>query len=387
LTVWKWEAVDENRITHNGIWEETSENLIAARLWKQKLYPVRIRHTLWGWLLLRRGAWNGKFYWSRTARKIGTLLAAGIPLLAVLDIIADKEVNLVRKSLWKKVSVVVQAGDDLSVALKGFTPPPGEFLEAMVRTGEKSGALAACFLEAAAQMEEEYFFEKKMKTALFYPGMLLLTALAVVYFLSIFVLPMYEHLFQELNAELPFISRMLFKAGADLPFLLGLAVIAAVIFSRLGRKRSWEIPAWGKMRKYKAVTQFCSVWERLLKAGVTLPESLILIGQIQTEREIIRLTRELKFAVEEGQKIAPVLAGSAYFPAEAAAMLGVAEESGRLDEMLGHTALIYKKELQERLEIFSRTIEPLLILGMAGLVGIVAIGVLLPVFDLSAHIQ
>ncbi|NLI91859.1 MAG: type II secretion system F family protein [Peptococcaceae bacterium] len=387
MAVWKWEAVDEKRGVHRGIWEEADENLILSRLWKEKLYPVHIRRMIFGWLWIRRGAWNRKLYWSRTARKIGTLLQTGVSLLIILEIMADKEVYPARKRLWKKVSAVVQTGNDFSAGLKGFYPSPGKFLELMMMTGEKTGTLAACLLEAAGELEEEYFFEKRIKTAMFYPVLLLITAVTVVYILSILVLPMYENLFLGLNADLPLISRLLFKVGSNLPWIIGLAGVTAAGFQWLKKRRFWGLPGMGKIQKLRSVMQFCSTLHRFMDAGLPLLESLSLLEQIVKEDQLAKLVRELKFAVSEGKRISPVLEANGYFPAEAAALLGVAEESGKLSEMLAHVAEMNKRELQENLESYSRFVEPLLILGMAGLVGIVAIGVLMPIFDMSMHIQ
>jgi len=387
LAVWKWEAVDENRGVHRGAWEETDENAVLSRLWKQKLYPVRIRKLIFSWLWTQRGAWDRKLYWARTTRKIGTMLEAGIPLLTILEIMADKEKVPSRESLWKKVSRVIQTGDDFSEGLKEFYPPPGEFLEIMIKTGEKTGTLAACFLEAAGQLEEEYFFDKKMKTALFYPVLLLVTALAVVYILSILILPMYENLFQGFNAELPYISKLLINAGSKIPWIIGIVILSIAGLRRFRKKRLRGIPGMGRINKHKAVMQFCSILRRFIQTGLPLLESFTLLGQMVKDKELEKLIRELKFAVAEGKKIFPVLAGSEYFPPEAAAMLGVAEESGRFSEMLAYTAQVYQRELQEGLESYARIVEPVLILGMAGLVGMVAVGILLPIFDISMHIQ
>lgn len=386
MTVWKWKARDEQGNAQWGIEEEQEENTLISRLRGQKLYPVSIKPVVLGWLL-KRGFANPKLYWSRVARKFGTLLETGLPLLVILDIIKDQEKNRLRKNQWLKAAVLIGAGYDVSDSLKVFFPSPGLFFQAMVLAGEKSGALAACFLETSKQLEEEYFFEKKIKTALFYPSLLLAAAIAVIYLLSAVTLPMYEKLFASLDADLPLLTVILFKAGSAIPYFLVVGIVILALLVLIKKKKPVYLPGTGKIRKLKALLNFCSVFHRLLEAGIPLLESLSLLKSITKEKELSLLINQLLYAVTEGQRLSPAFTASTYFPREAAAMLAVAEESGRLAEMFEHLAVHLKKELEEHLEHFARLLEPVLVLGMAGLVALVAIGVLLPIFDASTYIQ
>ncbi len=386
MTVWKWKARDEQGKVQWGIEEEQEEGTLISRLRRQKLYPVSIKPVVLSWLW-QRGFASPKLYWSRTARKFGTLLEAGLPLLVIMDLIKDQEKNRFRQNQWTKAAVLIGAGYDVSDSLKVFFPSPGLFFQSMVLAGEKSGTLAACFLETAKQLEEEYFFEKKIKTALFYPSLLLAAAIAVIYLLSTVTLPMYEKLFAGLNADLPLLTVILFKAGTAIPYLLGAGIAILALLVLLKKKRPVYLPGSGKIVKLKTLLNFCSVFHRLLEAGIPLLESLHLLKRITKEKELSLLINQLLSAVTEGRRLSPVFAASKYFPGETAAMLAVAEESGRLAEMFEHVAVHLKRELEESLEYFARLLEPVLVLGMAGLVALVAVGVLLPIFDASTHIQ
>jgi len=386
LNVWKWKARDEQGNVQWGIEEEQEEGALISRLRGQKLYPVSIKPVAWSWLW-KRGFANPKLYWSRVAGKFGALLEAGLPLLVIMDIIKDQEKNRFRQNQWTKAAVLLGAGYEFSASLKVFFPSPGLFFQAMVLAGEKSGTLAASFLETSKQLEEEYFFEKKIKTVLFYPSLLLAAAIAVLYLLSTMTLPMYEKLFAGLNADLPLLTVILFKAGSGIPYFLGIGTVILVLLVLIKKKRPVSWPGTGKILKLKTLVNFCSIFHRLLEAGIPLLESLSLLKHITKEKELSLLINQLSSAVREGQRLTPVFEASKYFPREAAAMLAVGEESGRLAEMFEHVAVHLKKELEENLEYFARLLEPVLVLGMAGLVALVAVGVLLPIFDASTHIQ
>jgi len=387
VAVWKWKAIDENGQNHQGISDELDESGMLSLLAAQKLYPTRIQRARFAGLRANRGRENSQRNWSRIARKIGTLLEAGIPILMVVDIMADKEGNPFRKNRWHKVSRCIQAGKDLSIALQELNPPPGLFMTAMVQAGEKSGTLSVCLLEAAEQMEEEVYFEKKIRAALFYPVLLLVVALIVVYTLSVLVLPMYENLFQGFEAELPLITQVLFLTGRHIPVLIAIGSVFMFVFFWGAKNKSWSIPGTKQIRKCKALIQFCSILHRFTDAGIPLLSSLTLLGQITKEKDITRLVLDLQLAVQNGKRISPAVAANGYFPSEACSMLGVAEEAGNFNEMLQYLAQMYRRELQERWDTYSRVVEPVLVLGMAGLVAIVAMGILLPIFDISVHIQ
>lgn len=388
MILWKWKAIDEAGNVRQGIWEDSLAASVVAYLRRQQLYPVKIRRLLLGRIRSKFELLGAKIYWVRNARKIGTLLEAGVPILTILDLIAEKESNTHRKARWQRVSLRIQAGNDLSAGLEDFLPRPGVFLEAMIKTGEKSGTLSGCLLEAATQLEEEYYFEQRQKTILFYPLLLLIVALAVLYTLSIVILPMYENLFQGLDAELPLITELLFKIGAYIPFLTGIVILLLILESLRTKRRNFRvIPGSGQIRRYKALMQFCAILGKFFQAGLPLQESLLLLRKIIKEPELVLIISQLELAVTEGKRLSPVLIENSYFPSEAAKMVEIAEESGRLSEMFNYLANMFRQELEEKLQQYTRLLEPVLVVGMATVVGIVAMGVLLPIFDISTYIR
>lgn len=396
MTLWRWKALDEQGKSIKGIWEENSKESVVARLRKQKLFPISIhKDFLWSFLI-RLSALDRKIYWSRAAHKIGSMLEAGIPLLTVLEIMADKERDRYRKRAWNLVLQDVREGNELSSSLQSFNPSLGPHLVALVTIGERSGTLTRSLLEISAQLEEEHNFGQKIKTALFYPSLLLVIAVAIIYFLSAFVLPMYVDLFDSLGAELPFITSLVFSIGTYIPYILVvfISIISTLIFYNIryhynnNRNRNYLsiLPGIGRIKKYQDIILFCSLMQRLLDAGISLPQSLNLLDEAVKGKEIKKLINNLKFEVNEGRRLAPVFALS-IFPAEAVRMVGVGEESGRLSEMLGYMARIFRTELEQKLQSWMNLLQPLLIIWIAGIIGVVAVGVLIPIFEMSMHIR
>lgn len=396
MALWRWSAQDEQGNIKKGVWEESSKGIVVGRLREQKLYPLSIQKDYLRSLLFWFSATKSKLYWSRTSQKIGSMLEAGIPLLTVLEIISDKENDVQRKRGWQKVYEAVRGGNELGSSMKGINPSLGQHWQALIVVGERSGTLTRSFLEIATQLDEEYDFEQKIKAALFYPVLLLSIAIIVVYTLSVMVLPMYANLFSNLEAELPRITVLVFTIGSFIPYLLVafFALIGVLLFLKgrkyqTKRKRSYLywLPGIGQIKKYQEIILFCSVLERLLNAGMPLLQALNLLEEAVSGWDMKKLISDLRFEVNEGKRLAPVFLVNSFFPAEAAKMVGVAEESGRLSEMFGYMASMFRKELDQKLQQYTKLLEPLLVIGIAGIVGLVAVGVLLPLLEMSTHIR
>jgi len=387
MTFWKWKALDSTGKIYRGLTKGETEQRIIVLLRSRGLYTVSLNPDILGIVRIWLYSWDSLLFWARTSRKISTLLLSGIPLLKVLDILADREGNRLKRNQWQEVCHKVRSGHDLSFSLKEFIPFPGTFVESMILAGEKSGNLENNMLKIAEQLEQEYFFRKKIRSALFYPLLLLTVALAVVYILSTVILPMYETLFAGMEVSLPLITRMLLTAGPGLPYFLMLVTCLVSLYMIFGKGKLPVFPGMQKIRKLKTLQQFCALLSSLLDAGIPLLESLTLLERIIPGKEASCLTENMKNAVREGKKITPVLLSNSFFPSEAARMMEIAEESGRLSEMSGYVSGMFKQELEEKLRQYPKILEPLLVLGMAGLVGLVAVGMLLPIFDLSMHIR
>ncbi|NLM22055.1 MAG: type II secretion system F family protein [Peptococcaceae bacterium] len=387
MKLWKWKAVDERGKMQSGLIYCRGEDMAINRLRSRNLYPLFLRAAVFSSLWLRAGNRRGQKYWARIARQIGTLLDAGLPMLTILEILQTRETNSFRQNQWLVVYNQVKAGYDLSSALKEFIPSPGPFVQAMITAGERSGTLAFSLLEVADQLEEEYYFSRKIKGVLFYPCLLLILALTVLFTLSSIVFPMYNELFQQTNAQLPILTRGLMHFGSSIPYLLLIIIFFGSITMFKNRKKMvWTMPGMQQIMKGKALQQFCTLFAKFINAGIPLLECLMLLESIVWRQELIQLLDQMKTAVREGRRITPVLENSSFFPPVGAKMLGIAEESGRLSEMLNYLAKVFKQELEEKLEQYPRVLEQLLVIGMAGLIGLVAVGMLLPVFDLSTHI-
>ena len=393
-----WKAVDANGMIQHGVWVGNEISEVQTRLRNEGYFPVAIRtRRNWQSVLLPSST---NFQWSHFARRLATLLEAGIPLLQALEIMTFHEEKLTfQLEQWKSIKERVEEGSDLSEAMSLLNPSPSSFVLSMIKAGEYTGTLGKVLSEVADESDQEYVYQKKIKAALAYPMLLFFAVVVVLYVLSVWVLPMYEKLFMGMGAELPFLTRVIFACGRKLPVILwsGLGLITSgLLVLRLTSPDLWKkrlehilgrLPLSGKVYRLRDLVQFSRMLGRLLVAGIPLLEALRLTAGALRGPEMLELMNQLVLHVRQGKRMAPLLRASRVFPKEGAEMIAVAEEAGQLDRMLHYVTQMFRSELEDQLDRLTRMIEPALILAAAGLIGLVAAGVMLPIFDLSSHLE
>ncbi|HZK53203.1 MAG TPA: type II secretion system F family protein [Desulfosporosinus sp.] len=393
-----WKAVDTNGIIQHGVWVGNEISDIQGRLKNEGYFPVAIR-TRRDWKSVCLPA-RKKFQWSHFARRLATLLEAGIPLLQALEIMTfHQEKSTDQLEQWKTIKGRVEEGSDLSEAMSLLNPPPNSFVLSMIKAGEYTGTLGKVLSEVADETDQDFGYQKKIKAALAYPLFLLFAVVIVLYVLSVYVLPMYEKLFMGMGTELPMLTQVIFVCGRKIPVLLwsGLVlIVVGLLVLRLTSPDLWKtrlrhllgrLPLSAKVYRLRDLVQFTRMLGRLLAAGIPLLEALRLTTGALRGREMLELMNQLVLHVRQGKRMAPLLRASKVFPKEGAEMIAVAEETGQLDRMLHYVTYMFRSELEDYLNRLTRMIEPALILAIAGLIGIVAAGVMLPMFDLSTHLE
>jgi len=392
-----WKAVDVNGLIQQGKWVGDDISEVQSRLRNEGYFPVAIRASR-NWQSIFSSSKN--FQWSHFARSLATLLEAGIPLLQALEIMTFHEEKLTfQMEQWKSIKERVEEGSDLSEGMSLLRPSPNAFVLSMIKAGEYTGTLGKVLSDVADELEQENVYQKRIKAALAYPMLLLITVVVVLYVLSVWVLPMYEKLFAGMGAELPFLTRVIFAGGRALPFLLwgtlGL-VTSGLLVLRLMGPDLWkkclehileELPLIAKVYHLRDLVQFSRMLGRLLAAGIPLLEALRLTAGAVRGSEMLKLINQLVLQVRQGKGMVSLLRVSKIFPKEGAEMIAVAEEAGQLDRMLEYVTQMFHRELEDQLDRLTRMIGPALVLALAGLIGLVAAGVMLPIFDLSSHLE
>lgn len=391
-----WKAVDPQGRVSRGSWELPNESAVRSRLLRENRYPLSIRRRRAS-LSLSRFADNG-LLWSSFMRKLSVLLASGITLLAALQILTRESTPAFRR-ISGRLAEQVRVGTDFSLAVASVDPPPPAFSLAMVEAGERSGLLAEALGQLAEALEKEQTFLRHIRSILAYPFFLFCSLMGVIYGLGFWVLPRYESLFQNLGTDLPWLSRLLLAVSSQLPLgilvFLGLGISLSLAF-KFRYQQNWRLemrekvsclPGLGSLLRWRELAYFSRMMNMLLEAGVSMDEALQVGLSASTSRGMRTFLQQLLMGIRQGNRLAPLLKAGNLFPQMAVDMLSIGEESGRWAEMFGHVAKDLQSELEERLQNLSRLAEPIMILVLALFVGIVAGGVLLPVFEISGQMQ
>jgi len=334
-------------------------------------------------------------------RLLSSLLAAGVPLSRALVILYTEAASPVAAAKWKEIHGLVIDGMSLADAMAKSPDVFPRVYVAMVQAGETGGFLDVVLAQIAEFQSREKELRAKVMSALLYPCILVVLALSVLIFLLVFFIPRFQKLFAGFGGTLPFITQLIISASQVLRayglfVATGLFVSGYLIrhwFASEKGRRVWEAltlrtPMVGPIIAQFALTRFCRMLGTLLGAGVPLVQCLNVarksIGnQILTDAVATSIER-----VQEGGRLGQSLAEcQGLFPKSSLEMIAVAEESGRLDAELVRIAAVGEGDLDRELKLVVALAEPLMLFVVAGFIGSIFIGMLLPIFTLQQYIK
>ncbi len=346
--------------------------------------------------LFRRGVSQDEI--GVVTREIATLLNAGLPLDRSLEILVGLAETERVAEVLRNVRNDVRGGASLSKALDSQGGVFSRFYVNMVRAGEAGGALAEVLARLAEFMERSKELRESVKSALIYPTILLLVAIASVTILLAVVVPQFEPIFEQSGKALPFVTEMVLGAGALMrawwwAFVLGSVALVFIVARRLESpeaKLAWDrrllgAPVLGDLAAKVETARLARTLGTLLKNGVSLVNALSIaretMGNTYMAAGLAEVGRELK----TGRGFAKPMMETRRFPAFAVHMIQVGEETGRLDQMLLDVADVYDKEVARAVKRSLALLEPAMILFLTFVVGAVILSILaamLSIYDL-----
>jgi len=331
------------------------------------------------------------------SRQFATMINAGLAMVRCLDILSEQTEDKKLQQTLIQVRRDVEGGSTLSNALAKHPNIFSTLYTSMVKAGEMGGVLDEVLERLANFMEKDFSLKKKVKSALTYPMVILVMALGIVFFLVTYILPTFVSLFEGMNLTLPLPTKILIMItkGAKNPWIvfpfIGLMVLGGFALNRyiqtpFGRKQydllRLNIPVFGLLNKKVAISRFCRTLGTLLSSGVPIMQALEIVGKA-SGNEIIAITvGKVRESIREGESIASPLGASGMFPPMVTQMVAVGEETGNLDAMLSKISDFYDTEVEYMLASLTSMLEPIMIVGMGGIVGFIVISVFLPLYQL-----
>jgi type II secretory pathway component PulF len=334
-------------------------------------------------------------------RLLSSLLAAGVPLSRALVILQKEAANPTAKAKWKEIHDLVVDGMSLADAMAKSPATFPKVYVAMVEAGETGGFLDVVLAQIADFQAREKEMYSKVMTALLYPLILLVLASCVLIFLLVFFIPKFQTMFAEFGGTLPLLTRIIVGISQGLRaygllLAVGLGLLGFMVRSWLvsatGR-RAWEglilrLPTLGALVAQFAMARFCRMLGTLLGAGVPLINGLNVARRSIGNQILVDAVSNSIDRVKEGKALGVSLADChTLFTGSVLEMVSVAEESGRLDQELVRIANVTEGDLDRQLKTAVALAEPLLLFLIAGFIGVIFIGMVLPIFTLQQYIK
>jgi len=334
-------------------------------------------------------------------RLLSSLLAAGVPLSRALVILCREATAPVAAEQWKQVHDLVIDGMSLADAMAKSPETFPRVYVAMVEAGETGGFLDVVLAQIADFQAREKEMRSKVMTALLYPTILLVLALSVLIFLLVFFIPKFQSIFTDFHAKLPLLTQLIVSTSHVLRsygifVALGLGILVFMIrnwiVSEQGR-RNWEglilrAPVVGPLVAQFAMSRFCRMLGTLLGAGVPLINALNVARRSIGNQILVDAVSNSIERVKEGKALGPSLSDCrSLFSGSVLEMVSVAEESGRLDQELVRIANVTEGDLDRQLKSAVALAEPLMLFCIAGFIGTIFIGMVIPIFTLQDYIK
>jgi MSHA biogenesis protein MshG len=334
------------------------------------------------------------------SRQMYSLTKAGVPLIRAINSLADTSRNLVLKQALIGIARKLESGQSLSQAMSQYRQVFPVLLISIVSVGETTGGLEQAFQQIGHYLEREKETQSRVKSALRYPTMVLFAISVAMVIVNIYVIPAFKGVFDKMGTELPWQTRLLMGISDFMvhywPHLLGgLLIIALLVSKYLSSKDGrlqWhkvllKIPVIGSIIERATMERFSRSFAMILNAGVPLIQGISIVAQAVGNDYIGSMLHKMQIGIEKGDSISRMARSIGLFPPLVIQMIMVGEESGNIAEMLEEVADFYEGEIDVELKNLSSAIEPFLIVIIGVMVLGLALGIFLPMWDMSTTIQ
>lgn len=328
--------------------------------------------------------------------QLSIMVDAGVSLAAALDGIAKQTENPTLQKVLTSVQRDVEGGDDLSTALAKYPKLFDTTYVNLVKASEASGLLAQMLDRISQQSRKELETRQKVRGALMYPGFMFVMCVNVCIFLLTYVFPKLTPMFTIRKLSLPTPTKVMLWISDALVhqwywILLGLAVIVGSILyvrsQRWGRRGfDWlwlHLPIFGPLMTKVALSRSMRTLATTINAGVPMLDALQLSGGTANNLLYEESWKDVADKVESGKQIHEVLEGNKLFPPTVVQMISSGEKTGKLGMVLNKVSDYYDREVETSIKTATSLIEPLMVAGMGGIIGTIALAMLLPIFKLS----
>ncbi len=386
-----------------GVLEGPDSNGVADQLFNTGVTPVEIVPGK------NPNAVKGEGLWARLtekkvqtidvqlfSRQLYTLLKAGVPIMRGLNGLQESAINKSFGRVVKDLRESLDAGRELSAAMRRHPEVFSMFYINMVRVGELTGRLDEIFLRLFDYLEFDRDMRARINAALRYPMFVVIAMVAAIAVINVFVIPAFAKVYASFHTELPLMTRILINTS-NFTIHYWLLVVAIVVGAVIGfrlwlgtvkGRYTWDkiklrFPVAGKIMLKGTLARFARSFALSSKSGVPIVQGLSVIAQTVNNAYIASRVEQMRDGVERGESILRTAVATGVFTPVVLQMVAVGEETGEIDDLMDEIAAMYEREVDYELKTLSAQIEPILIVFLGVLVLVLALGVFLPIWDLG----
>lgn len=392
-------ARDQQGRMVSGTLTAENEAAVAAYIRSKSLFVAQIkeeRQTSSLWSSLERFRSVSTKDIAIFCRQFAAMADAGLPLLTALNVLQQQATSTALRTAVQAVHIKVQEGYNLTTAMKDHPQVFPQVMIGLIHAGESGGTMDVVLQRLALHYEKENKIQQKLRSAMTYPAVVGFVAFTAVVFILTFVFPTFISLFSGMKISLPWITQQMISFSTVLqeywsvlmplalvvPFAAGAAYRRMIPLRRIVDGWIGHVPVLGNLVRNVAVARVSRTLATLLRGGMPLLTALEVTRKAMTNSRVAQALAEAYSGVTEGITLAACFQAHPIFPPLVVQMVAVGEESGEVDHMLDRIADFYEAEVDETVNRLSSIVEPVMILIMGGIVGLIVASVMLPMFDL-----
>ena len=408
MSRYQYVAVNQQGETSSGSFEAADRSAALAILAKQQLHPISLKQSDTKEASFGFGNFFGKNKVKSDdlvifTRQLSAMVSAGVPLLRAIASLNQHTASKPLRKVTGGIIKDVEGGAQLADALAKYPNTFSDVYVNMVRAGESAGILDDILKRLAMQQEKSATLRKKIKSAMTYPMVLVVITIGAFFGLMIFVIPQIGKIIQDLggpDAQLPVLTRTMLAISGFMTSkwyilipAIGLVVFGVLRFLKTPKGTLFfhhlilKTPAVKTIAIKVAVARFARTFSALIGAGVSVLEALEVTAHAIGNKVYETAVIEAIDGVKNGTPLSSIIDKNPIFPAIVAQMLAVGEETGQTDQVLVKVADFYEEEVDVAIDGLSSIIEPVMIVFMGGMVGVIAASVMQPIASLSQTIQ
>lgn len=329
-------------------------------------------------------------------RQMGNLVRAGMPMMESIEGIQKSTGNKALAKILQTVRADLDKGSQLGDALAHHPKVFDDYYVSMVRVGEESGRLEEAFQSLFLQIEFDRNMRKKIQGALRYPSFVMVAIAIAMVVLMVFVIPVFAKTYDSMHVQLPALTRFLIASSGFtssywwlIAIVLGLVYYVFGFYTALPRGRyAWDkfklkLPIIGRIMVKGTVARFCRSFAIAGRSGVPIVQAFLLVSRVVDNAYYEDRILQMRRGVERGETLSRVARTAGIFTAIELQMIAVGESTGDVNGMVEQIALMYQEDVEYEVGKLSETIEPLLLAMMGALVGVLLLGIFMPLWDLG----